>query len=157
MGRLARLVKSHLSRQLPTAAESGAADVEGVLAEISRRRNRIEDALRDLLRDGLRFSEGSKAMNVALSCLPEDRRAVLAQYGYNDFWVELYFNELLSILHKNFGAFQKRMERGKDDVMKWMDQVNRCRADAHARARGEENLAFLRVCFGRLEVLLDLH
>jgi hypothetical protein len=150
------LVKNHLARQPKKAAEADASDAESVLAEISRRRNRIEIAMRDLLRDGLRFAEGSKAMEAALGCLLADRRAVLSQHSYREFWPELYFNELASILDKNFASFQKRLGYSKADLLKWMDQVNRCRADAHARGLNADDLAFLRVCFRRLEEVLEL-
>jgi hypothetical protein len=150
------LVKNHLSRQPKKAAEAEPSDRESVLAEISRRRNRIEIAMRDLLSDGLRFAEGQKAMEAALSCLPADRRAVLAQHSYREIWPELYFNELASIMEKHFSSLQKRLSCSKNDALKWMDQINRCRADAHARGLSADDLAFLRVCFKRLEEILEL-
>jgi hypothetical protein len=150
------LVRTHLARQPKKAAEASPADSEAVLAEISRRRNRIEMAMRDMLRQGLHFAEGKKAMEAALRCLPSERRAVLAQYSYRDVWRELYFSELASIAGGNFGSLQKRLACLKDDMMLWMDQINRCRADAHARKLSSDDLAFLRVCFRRLEDLLEL-
>jgi hypothetical protein len=150
------LVKNHLSRQPKKAQEADVSDSESVLAEISRRRNRVETAMRGLLHSGLRFAEGPKAMEAALSCLPTDRRAVLAQHSYRDIWAELYFNELASILDKNFASFQKRLSCARDDILGWMNQINRCRADAHARKLNVDDLAFLRVCFRRLEEILEL-
>ena len=150
------LVKSHLARQPRKAAESDAHDPEALQAEISRRRNRVETAMRELLHDGLRFAEGSRAMDAALGCLPAERRALLSQHSYRAFWAELYFNELALILEKNFSGLQKRLACEKSDVLTWMDQINRCRADAHARRLDSDDLAFVRVCFRRLEEILDL-
>lgn len=57
------------------------ASAEDVLVEISRRRNRIERALRELTGEGLRFAEGKKAMAAALAAVTEERRAILQQYS----------------------------------------------------------------------------
>ncbi len=150
------LVRQYLARQPKRVIESDPNDLEGLLAEISRRRNRIEIGMRALLRDGLLFSEGKKAMAAAQTALKDDRRAILAQYSYSDVWQELYFDELVSILDKNFAAFQKRVASDRETVLGWMRHVNMCRSDAHAKKLSDEDLAFLRVCFRRLEELLDL-
>jgi hypothetical protein len=150
------LVKAHLARQPKKIPESDSSDLEGLLAEISRRRNRIEIALRLFLREGLLFAEGKKAMDTALSALTGERRAVLSQYSYLDFWTELYFNELTAILSKYYQVFQKRIAEERATVLSWMDQVNKCRSDAHAKRLSEEDLAYLRVCFRRLEEMLNL-
>ena len=112
--------------------------------------------MRALLRDGLLFAEGKKAMAAAQTALRDDRRAILAQYSYSDVWQELYFDELVSILDKHFAAFQKRVATDRETVLAWMRHVNMCRSDAHAKKLSDEDLAFLRVCFRRLEELLDL-
>ena len=112
--------------------------------------------MRRFLREGLLFAEGKKAMHETLAGLPEERRAILSRYSYNDMWHELYFNELTSILDRHFVAFQKRVATDKPTVIQWMDHVNRCRSDAHARRLGADDIAYLRVCFRRLEEVLDL-
>lgn len=150
------LVRGHLSRQPRRIEDSDPADPEALLVEISRRRNRIEGAMRRFLREGLLFAEGKKAMHEALTALPEERRAVLNQYGYKEMWDELYFNELNTILDRHFPAFEKRLATDKPTVVQWMDHVNRCRSDAHARRLGADDIAYLRVCFRRLEEVLDL-
>jgi len=152
------LVQKYLSKvpRNPARIDEDTKDPEAVLAEISRRRNAIEIAFRCLLRDGLRFSEGKKAMHVVLNCLGEKRRAELAQFSYSQVWNEMYFSELIAVISKNWGAFQKRLPENKDKVITWMEHINKCRADAHARELNEEDLAFLKVCFRRIEELLDL-
>jgi hypothetical protein len=150
------LVRHHLAQQPRKVADADPKDIEALLAEISRRRNRIEIGLRNLIREGLAFAEGKKAMSVATAALKEDRRAVLSHYAYRDVWQELYFDELISILDKHFGTFQKRLAEDKATVIGWMRHVNRCRSDAHARELGKDDVAYLRVCFARLEEMLDL-
>jgi hypothetical protein len=149
------LVRSHLGAQKKVVVEAGVHDKEEIVVEVSRRRNRIETALRAMLRDGLRFAHGKKAMTVAISAIPDERRAVLNQFAYADVWKELYFKELSVILDKNYSDFQKRLAEDKSSVLQWLDQVNRCRVDAHAKKLCDDDLAFLRVCFRRLEDLLD--
>jgi len=150
------LVINYLARQPKKVPESAPGDTEALLAEISRRRNRIEIAMRDFLLEGLLYAEGKKAMSCALAAVPDDRRTVLNQYSYIDVWPELYFDELAAILDKNFSAFQKRIGEDKATILGWMEQVNRCRSDAHAKRLSDEDLAYLRVCFKRLEELLGL-
>jgi hypothetical protein len=150
------LVRNHLARQPRRVEESDPADQEALVVEISRRRNRIERTMRGFLREGLSFAHGKKAMNEAVAALPEERRAVLMQFGYEHMWNELYFNELTSILDRQFAAFQKRLGTEKTSVIQWMDHVNRCRSDAHARRLGSDDIAYLRVSFKRLEEILGL-
>ena len=128
---------------------------EDLLARISRRRNAVEFRLRELLRTGLRFSLGKKAGDGLLSSLATDRRAVVAQYSYDDTWEQLYFDELRGILDKHWPAFQNLFGEEKTKVLQWLEHVNRCRADAHARTLSDDDLAYLNVCFRRLEEALD--
>jgi hypothetical protein len=149
------LVRSHLANQKKKPPEATTGDKEEVIVEVSRRRNRIEKLFRQMLRDGLRFSQGKKAMTVALAAVPEERRAVLNQFSYSDVWNELYLKDLIAILEKNYGDFQKRLSEDQAEVVRWLNHVNRCRADAHAKDLSHEDIAYLRVCFRRLEDLLD--
>jgi hypothetical protein len=152
------LVRDHLVRVPRSAAkqEASASDRDGILAERSRRRNAVELSLRRVLHNGLRFGKGPKAADAALSALPSDRRAVLAQFSYDQLWDHLYFNELASILKAHWQHFATFFSEDLDKIMLWLDQVNRCRVDAHARQLSEEDLAFLRVCFRRLEEVLSV-
>jgi hypothetical protein len=152
------LVKEFLARVPQAAAirESKPADWESIVTEVSRRRNAIEVALRAVLRDGLKFSLGKKAADGALGALASERRAVLVQYGYLELWDELFFTELSTILDKHWEAFARYFSIDKAEVLRWLDHINRCRADAHARRLNDDDLAYLRVCFRRLEVVLGL-
>ena len=152
------LVRSHLAQQKkrPSEAVTGSQNnSEEIIVEVSRRRGRIENLLRAVLREGLRFSQGKKAMTTALAALSEERRAVLNQYSYADVWKELFFRELGSILDKNYADFNRRFGEDKQTVLQWLEHVNRCRADAHAKDISDDDLSYLRVCFRRLESMLD--
>lgn len=126
------------------------------LIEISTRRNAIEAEMRKVLSQGLRFSHGGKAAAKLLSCLSENRRTALVGKGYEEMWDELFFGELRDVVGKEWAAFSGWFGTDKDKVLGWLDHVNRFRADAHARNISEEDLAYLRVCFRRLEESLDL-
>ena len=129
---------------------------DDLLAEISRRRNAIEVELRRVLKNGLRYSHGVRSGHEALSCLQKERRSVLAQYGYDQMWKEMFFNELFSVLDAKWGAFQSYFSVDKKKVLDWLDHINRCRADAHARSLNDDDISFLRVCFRRIEETLNL-
>lgn len=152
------LVAEFLARvpQATEIREARPADWESIVTEVSRRRNAIEAALRGVLRDGLRFALGKKAADGVLTALPSERRAVLVQYGYHELWDELYFLELVNLLDKHWEAFAKFFSIDKGEVLKWLQHINVCRADAHAKRLHTDDLAYLRVCFRRMEVALGL-
>jgi hypothetical protein len=129
---------------------------ETVLLEISRRRNAIEERLRHVLSDGLRYAHGDKAAAALVGCLAESRRNVLVGRSYPEMWQMLYLNELRDVLAKEWPAFSRFFGEDKEKVLTWLEHVNRTRVDAHAKAISEEDLAYLRVCFRRLEEALDL-
>lgn len=152
------LVAAHLRRVAkPHASESArASEKEAVLVEVSRRRNAIEVALRRTLHDGLRFGKGPKAADAVLTAIPTERRALLVQHGYDEIWQHLYFLELSAVVDKHWDDFARFFATDRAKVLLWLDHVNRCRSDAHARGLSEDDLAYLRVCFKRLEESLGL-
>jgi hypothetical protein len=152
------LVRNYLAK-IPSPARSEPApitDRDAVLAELSRRRNPIEVALREALASGLRFKFGAKAAGRMYGSLAEKRREQLAAYDYGVVWDELYFDELRSIIDQNWEAFQEFFHEDKATVVRWLDHINQCRADAHARTLKQDDLDFVRVCFTRLEEKLGL-
>ncbi len=131
-------------------------DWEAKILEVSRRRNAIEVELRRVVSEGLRFKFGQKAGDHALKCWPESRRAILQQYSYDDRWQHLDFKELVSVIDNEYDAFQNWFAQDRAQVLTWLDHINRSRADAHAKTLSDEEFAYLRVCFRRLEELLGL-
>jgi|GEM_PF-5875198 len=131
-------------------------DHRGILAEISERRNAIENSLRSFLAEGLKFAKGAGAAKAALGALTEKRRVLLLEYSYHEMWEQMYFNELRLILKKNWDAFQRRIRLELGCIEQMMEHINNCRADAHAKTINEDNFAYLRVCFRKFEDLLGL-
>jgi hypothetical protein len=152
------LVREHLARspKSPSALQAPASDRDAVMAEISRRRNAVELALRRTLHDGLRFGKGAKAAETVMNSLSAERKAMLMRFGYDDLWEELYFSELSTILSNNWSDFSNYFSTEKAKVLHWMEHINRCRSDAHAKKLSEDDLLFLRVCFKRMEEFLGL-
>lgn len=153
------LVRSYLARVAKRGLRSQATldDVDAIQAEISRRRNRVERRLRQLMSDGLRLEYGiQKAAGKALEHLGEGRRSELIRFAYDQMWDEMYFGDLVAIVEGEWSAFSKWFSAKKDELLQWLRHINRSRADAHARRLSEEDLAYLRICFRRLEEELRL-
>ena len=131
-------------------------DPDAVRAEISRRRNAIEIRLREVLRDGLRYRYGGKSAGQLLKCFADERRTTLTPFSYDDIWSHLYFNELGTVIDREWAAFQAWFSEDKDKVLMWIDEINRSRSvDAHAGRIDDEALVMLRMCFRRLETRLQ--
>jgi hypothetical protein len=81
---------------------------------------------------------------------------VLVQYEYALMWEHTYFNELMLVLKKEWEVFASWFGTERDQVLNWMNHINKSRADAHAKELGAEELAYLRVCFGELERRLEV-
>ena len=147
------LVREHLARAAKSSAriEASAEDVDAVHAEISRRRNVIERRLREIIREGLRFRYGPKAAAKALDCLAAPRREVIMRFSYDAMWEETYFKELIVVLKREWDAYQNWFSEDQGTVIQWLEHVDRSRADAHAKLMSEDDLAYLRVCFRKLE------
>ena len=145
-----KLVESYLERQRK-AEHPTVHDKEQVLVEITTRRNMIERALRKVLQDGLRFAKGSKAADALLQTVTSERRSQLSRFSYLEVWEHLYFAELTSVVDRHWGAFQNWFSDKKETVVLHLEHINRSRVDAHARELSEDDLAFLRVCFRRME------
>lgn len=151
------LVRSVLAK-VPRPEEAAASSVhsrEEVQAEISRRRNAIEEGMRRTLRLGLEFAYGKKAAAKTLEALPEKRGTVLVHYSYREIWPHLYFSELIMVVKKYWQSFQNFFSMDQEKVLRMLDHINACRVDAHARSLDEESLTYLRVCFRTLEEALE--
>lgn len=122
-----------------------------VIGEISRRRNRIERALRERGAMGLEIKYGQGKMNRLLESIGGARQTKLSNNSYKDVWAELYLPELASVFLENWDVFQNWAYMDKDDFAAALRVINTGRIDAHARSISEEELAYLRVCLRRVE------
>jgi hypothetical protein len=137
--------------EIGTPSNADDKGIEEIRAEISRKRNRIEVWIRDLIRAGLRFKYGNKCMSVVLASLSKERAEILCRVGYESVFKDLYFNELIVILVKNWDVFQNWFGRDLADVQKELKMINEFRIDAHAKDIGRDELSYLRVCFKNIE------
>ncbi len=128
-----------------------------IAAAVSLRRNQLEPRLRLRIREGLIFAHGqTRAAARALDALPAPRREALSMYSLDDLFgpdSPLYWNELQAIVDKHWDSYAQLFGEDKPKVLQWFNQVNACRRwDAHAQGQIDpEELAFLQVCFARLE------
>ena len=121
-------------------------------AQISRRRNRIEKALRRAVAHGLRFAYGAKAAHEVLKALSDERKSRLSPFSYDDMWTYMYFSDLRTIIDKHWPAFDRFFTADKAKVIQYLEHVDLGRAaDAHGREISEEDHQFLMTCFKRLE------
>jgi hypothetical protein len=90
-------------------------------------------------------------MSVVLASLSKERAEILCRVGYESVFKDLYFNELIVILIKNWDVFQNWFGRDLADVQKELKMINEFRIDAHAKDIGRDELSYLRVCFKNIE------
>jgi hypothetical protein len=131
--------------------------IDDVYGTISKRRNKIERKLRNLIKFCLRATYGKNCMDELLKSIPTDRKTGLSRLGYDKVWEELYLKDLIQLVDKNYPILQKWFSRDKNDVMIWLKYLNDFRIDAHARSITKDQLLYLYTFFDRLdEVLADI-
>ena len=148
------VVREHLAKVTAPSrrAEADASDDEAIRAEIGRRRNGIEPALRRYLADALYVHYGAGAASRTLKCLSEQRRDRLQPFSYDEMWNQMYLSDLSQIIRSEWekvGAVFRPHE--KDRVLMWLEHMTAMRTDAHAGTLSEDDLALLRVAFRRFE------
>jgi len=130
------------------------------LSEISARRNELEQRLRKLLRNQLKASHGPKqATTIVLGALPSDRQKKLVGEDVDSLLSpdsgQLYFNELITILEKEWKVFQYIFHSiEKDELIYILKEINKLRNDAHAKSMTEDDFTQIRLHFKRLETIL---
>ena len=139
--------------RLETAVEDS--DWETIIAEVSLRRNRIEKELRRVVSAALGFAFGQSKGARLLECIEGKRRERLSKLAYRDVWEELYFDELITIVTKYWSHLETWLAVSESEFVRWLREINRGRIDAHARGSSPDELAWLRVCFRRVEEKLE--
>ncbi|MEZ5205084.1 MAG: hypothetical protein R2701_12095 [Acidimicrobiales bacterium] len=142
---------SSLDRPTKGEAEPSDGEWDEMIAEISRRRNRLERELRKRTAFALQLSLGQKRMGSVLDCLSDSRRTRFENLSYEELWDELYFNDLKTIIEGHWPYVQNWLAMDASKFTDAMVTINQGRADAHARSMDSEELAYLRVCLKRLE------
>jgi hypothetical protein len=90
-------------------------------------------------------------MSKLLESLPSNQRDIVNRYSFENVWENLYFSDLILIIDKNWDGLQNWFSTDKSNVMLWLNHINSFRIDAHAKSISDEDLAYLRVCFRRME------
>jgi hypothetical protein len=127
-----------------------------MLAEISERRNIMEPKLREIVRKGLRQQYGeSEAKKKVLDIFGGSRISKYSSYSYKDVFdprkADIYFEDLRKIIEKEWSVFEHLFGRNKEYFSTAMKEVNKYRADAHAKSLTKEEMDCFRVFATRLE------
>jgi hypothetical protein len=130
------------------------------IAEISERRNFLEPKLRTVVRSLLhvRFGE-SEARKIVLDIFGSDRKSKYDKLTLKELFdpnvSSIYFDDLRKIIHKNWDAFLNVFQCDKNDCDCWLTQINKYRADAHAKDIDEEEMAYFRICISKIEGVVN--
>jgi len=129
--------------------------------EVSARRNRIEKMLRVVIRNILQSKYGrKKASEAVLNAVPEGRRKKIGDGDVDVLLARdsspLFLLELISIIKREWEAFQNVFEIEKNNVIIMLEEINASgRPDAHAKYINEDEFTQLRLYFKKLEKVLE--
>lgn len=136
-------------------------NLEEKLAEISKRRNKIEKELRVLLRNSLRSSVGQKdAKARILSSIESSRRTQFENQDLNKILdkdnSKLFLLDLINIIKKNWNELSNTFEMDKNKLIYILDEINSIgRPDAHAKDISEDDFTQVRLHFKGIEAILE--
>lgn len=154
MMRMALVMISEDRSQIEDADPPQGAEARGLIGEwadelaaISYRRNVIERSLRSIVINFLRVSAlhskgGSTAKAMLLVSLPEKRRSELEPFNLDAISEKLYWNELVAIIDKNWGLFERIF--GDKKIFDDNASIVNDRPDAHAKQLEASDIAMHR-------------
>jgi hypothetical protein len=124
-------------------------------AEISERRNSLEEVMRRGVKIGLSLAFGTNAKQKVLEVLKPTQREKLNPLSYDQVFEsrtkELYFDDLKKIINANWENFSNVFNNDKSKFNQYMDYVNKHRADAHADNVPDDEMGTLRIALEWLE------
>ncbi len=128
-------------------------------AEISERRNDMEQRLRKLCRMQLLAQLGEvNARNSMLSILGNPRDVRCSGYLYRDLFdgnkSGILFSDLPKLIRKHWDCFSNVLGHDKAKVERDLQIINELRVDAHAKDITDEEMAVFRFAAGRIEEAL---
>lgn len=131
-----------------------------IRARITVRRGKIEEKLRGLIQANLTLKFGKKAkermIEIAKKATTDTtQEAKLQSTDFNGAMQELYFSQLKILMIKEWSSYQALFS-DKVKFEQFFDIINSHRADAHAKALGEEDEALLNYAFKYFEKALDI-
>ncbi|RXI36271.1 hypothetical protein CRU99_13545 [Malaciobacter mytili] len=136
-------------------------DSEEKLAEISKRRNLIEEGLRTLIKNTLTYSNNKgTAKDLILHAIEGKRRekinTLTIQQLLHKNESPLFLLELKNIINRNWDLFENIFEGiDKNRILFLLDDINKYgRPDAHAKKISNDDFMQLRIHFNTLEKVL---
>ncbi|WP_156113462.1 ATP-binding protein [Paracoccus sanguinis] len=130
-------------------------------AEISDRRNRIEEALRDEIRSVFKanFSKADRREQL-VAIVPSERRAKLDKYTFEELLsphTALFFLDYKQLIEKHYEKFKNSFNITKEQFSVYASDINfQRKPDAHAGEIGDLDFEKIRVSLGVLERELGL-
>lgn len=133
-------------------------------AEISERRNRLEEKLRILVRNQLAIKFGKvEATKLFLKVMEEKRREKHLAKSYYELFdankSEIYFSDLKIIIEKKWSeCFENIFDKDLKSFSSKMDTINKFRKpDAHAGSISKDDFILLRISFKWIEEKIDYY
>ncbi len=128
--------------------------------EISQRRNAIEKKLRVVIRNQLKGQYGkSEAIKKLVASLRENRRDKIVNdidLLFDPASCPLYFTDLINIIEHEWAIFKNIFEMDKPRLIFYLNEINIGRGtDAHSKTISNEDFEQLRICFKKIEDILD--
>lgn len=130
------------------------------IKEISDRRNRIEPQLRLVVRTILQAQLGpQEAKKSVLSIMGSPREQKYYTFSLKDFFdpnkSEIYWEDLRKVISKHWNLFQNIFEKDQQRFNTYMNNINKYRADAHAKSISDEEMSEFRVSATKIEGMLN--
>jgi hypothetical protein len=125
-------------------------------AEVSERRNEMEEGLRKLCRMQLLAQLGEADARISvLGLLGKPRATRCAGLPIRDLFdvnrSGILFSDLPKIIGKHWECFRNILGRNKEQLVRDLATINELRVDAHAKQISDEEMAVFRVCADRVE------
>jgi hypothetical protein len=133
---------------------------EEKLAEISERRNILEQRLRISVRTILQSHHGDNdAKKIVLDIMGGERKIKYYNTPYKDLFDSnksmIYFEDLRKIIQKEWNIFSKIFKMDKEKADKCLATINEYRSDAHAKEITEDEMSYFRICIKKIEDLIN--
>lgn len=133
---------------------------EKMRAEVSERRNDLEQKLRRIFRMQLKSHLGEMdARSSVLELMGDPRNKRNAGLSYIDLFDAnksgMLFSDLSKIIRKHWDCFKHILGPDKEDILAKMELVNNLRVDAHAKKTTQDEFQMFRLCMKKLETFVS--
>ena len=128
--------------------------------EISERRNKIEPKLRLITRTVLfsKYGENEAKKNV-LKTMGKIRESKYFSSSFKEIFDPnkslIYFEDLKKIIAKDWEHFENIFGKDKNEFTTYMNNINKYRADAHAKQISDDEMSLFRVSISNIEEKIE--